>query len=53
MTIHDLNDPHPHDRRLAQMRDETPADVAWPYRWQVAAIALGFALAVVVAVVLP
>ena len=33
--INDLGDPHPHDRRLAQLREETPQDVARKFadRW--------------------
>lgn len=50
--IHNLNDPHPHDRRLAQMQEETPADVARRYLPQVAAMVLGFVLAVVVGVMI-
>lgn len=51
--INDLGDPHPHDRRLAQLREETSRDVArrhWP---EVAALVLGFIAAVIVAVLLP
>ena len=50
--INDLNDPHPHDRRLAQLREETPQDVARKHLPEVAAWVLGFIVAVVVAVLL-
>ena len=51
--LHDLNDPHPHDRRLAQLREETPQDVARKHLPEIAAWVLGFIAAVIVAVLLP
>ena len=51
--LHDLNDPHPHDRRLEQLREETPKDVARKHLPEVAAWVLGFIAAVIVAVLLP
>ena len=50
---HHLNDYCAADRRLAQLREETPQDVARKHLPEVAAWVLGFIAAVIVAMLLP